>query len=171
MATPSNVAISAIAALGNQRQIGKDNKLLWNLPEDLQRFKKLTDSKTVLMGRKTWETLPASVRPLPNRENIILTRDENYKADGAAVLHSLDEALDYARDWSVKNKQEEAFVIGGATIYEQALPYTDKLYLTLVDTDEEGDAFFPKYKDEFTEYTREKNTSGKLTYTFVNLKR
>lgn len=171
MSTKNNTTISAIAALGNQRQIGKDNDLLWNLPEDLKRFKELTSGKAVIMGRKTWESLPETVRPLPGRENIILTRDQEYKAPGGEVVHNLDAAIAHAKEWSVKNDQNEVFIIGGANIYTQALPVTEKLYLTLVDSDKDGDVFFPKYEDVFTEYDRQENTFGKLTYTFVNLKR
>ncbi|MEX2515273.1 MAG: dihydrofolate reductase [Candidatus Paceibacterota bacterium] len=171
MTNSNHITISAIAALGNQRQIGKDNELLWNIPEDLERFKELTSGKAVIMGRKTWQSLPESVRPLPDRENIILTRDEDFDAPGGMVKHSLDDAISYAKAWSRDNMQEEVFIIGGATIYEQALPETDKLFLTLVDSDEPGDAFFPEYESDFNEVEKIPANSDGIDYVFVNLER
>jgi len=169
MPKPS-IKIAVVAAIGNQEQIGKDNKLLWSIPEDLARFKRLTAGKAVIMGRKTWQSLPESVRPLPGRENIILTRDEGFEAIGGAVWHSLDEAIDYAKQWSENNNQDEIFIIGGATIYQQALQETEKLYLTLVDTDKEGDAFFPEYEDQFAEISREKHKDDP-EYAFLTLEK
>lgn len=171
MENPNHITISAIAALGNQRQIGKGNDLLWNLPEDLKRFKKLTNGKAVIMGRKTWESLPDAVRPLPNRENIILTRDKNYDAPGGVVVHDLDTAITLAKKWSIKNNEDEVFIIGGANIYLQALPKTDKLYLTLVDSDKDGDVFFPEYEDEFAVIDKKDNNVNDHKFSFVSLKR
>jgi|AntRauTorcE11897_2_1112592.scaffolds.fasta_scaffold00476_11 dihydrofolate reductase len=171
MENSNSITISAIAALGNRRQIGRDNKLLWNIPEDLQRFKKLTSGKAVIMGRKTWQSLPESVRPLPGRENIVLTRDKEFVAPGGIVKHDVENAINYAKKWSQKNRKSEVFVIGGATIYEQALPEIDKLYLTLVDSDKEGDAFFPEYKNEFKEVDAEKKSTKGVIFEFKNLER
>lgn len=171
MKNPNHITISAIAAIGNQRQIGKGNELLWNLPEDLKRFKKLTNGKAVIMGRKTWESLPESVRPLPGRENIILTRDEEYKAPGGVIKHDIDAAISYAEEWSVNNDKDEVFIIGGANIYTQALPKTEKLYLTLVDSDKKGDVFFPEYEDEFMEIDRQQNDVEEPKFNFVDLER
>jgi|AntRauTorckE6833_2_1112554.scaffolds.fasta_scaffold23719_3 dihydrofolate reductase len=168
MKNSNSITISAIAALGNQRQIGKDNELLWNIPEDLQRFKELTSGKAVIMGRKTWQSLPESVRPLPGRENIVLTRDENFVAPGSVVKDDIESAINYAKKWSGKNNHDEVFIIGGETIYKQALPQTDKLYLTLVDSDEEGDTFFPEYRGKFTAVSRNSH-SGDPAYTFITL--
>ncbi|MEX2368995.1 MAG: dihydrofolate reductase [Candidatus Paceibacterota bacterium] len=170
MSENNDITVSAIAALGSQRQIGKGNELLWHIPEDLERFKQLTSGKAVIMGRKTWESLPESVRPLPGRENIVLTRDEVYGAPGGVLKHSLDEAVAYAKKWSEGNDQNELFIIGGATIYEQTLPKTDKLYLTLVDSDDRGDTFFPKYEDQFNEVSRESHGDS-LEYTFLTLEK
>jgi len=171
MENSNSITISAIAALGNRRQIGRDNELLWNIPEDLQRFKKLTSGKAVIMGRKTWQSLPESVRPLPGRENIVLTRDKEFVAPGGIVKHDVENAINYAKKWSQKNRKSEVFVIGGATIYEQALPEIDKLYLTLVDSDKEGDAFFPEYKNEFKEVDAEKKSTKGVIFEFKNLER
>jgi dihydrofolate reductase len=171
MENSNSITISAIAALGNRRQIGRDNELLWNIPEDLQRFKKLTSGKAVIMGRKTWQSLPESVRPLPGRENIVLTRDKEFVAPGGIVKHDVENAINYAKKWSQKNRKSEVFVIGGATIYEQALPEIDKLYLTLVDSDKEGDAFFPEYKNEFKEVDAEKKSAKGVIFEFKNLER
>jgi dihydrofolate reductase len=165
------ISVSAIAAIGNQRQIGKGNELLWHIPEDLQHFKKLTSGKAVIMGRKTWESLPESARPLPGRENIVLTNDEKYEALGGVVKNNLDEAILYAKNWSDKNSQEEVFIIGGATIYQQALLETKKLYLTLVNSDKSGDAFFPTYKNRFTEVNRETRDENTIDYAFVTLEK
>lgn len=171
MTNSNHITISAIAALGNQRQIGRDNKLLWNIPEDLKRFKEITSGKAIIMGRKTWESLPENVRPLPSRENIILTRDDTYKAPGGVVKNNLEDAITYAKQWSLKNKRNEALIIGGETVYRQALPKTEKLYLTLVDSDAEGDAFFPEYKDDFTEVSKAKRSQDGVSYAFVNLEK
>lgn len=169
MENPNHITISAIAALGNQRQIGKDNDLLWNLPEDLKRFKELTSGKAVIMGRKTWESLPEIVRPLPDRENIILTRDLNYEAPGGTVVHDLDTAITRANEWSTKNDRNEVFIIGGANIYTQALPVTEKLYLTLVDSDKDGDVFFPEYKTQYSEVERLDKNGSNPAYSFAEL--
>lgn len=167
----NNITVSAIAALGNQRQIGKDGDLLWHIPEDLKHFKQLTENKAVVMGRKTWESLPKTARPLPQRENIILTSQTDYKASGAVVKNSLEAGLDYAREWSQENSQSEIFIIGGAAVYKQALPETEKLYLTLVDSDQDGDTFFPNYKEEFVELDREEHSQNIPGFVFINLER
>lgn len=130
--------ISLIAAVAQNRAIGKDNQLLWHLPEDLRYFRETTRGKTVIMGRKTWESLPAAFRPLPGRSNVVVTRDRHYVAEGATIAHSLAEAIAAAGD------NDEAFVIGGAELYQQALPLAQHLYLTEVSQTCAGDAFFPE---------------------------
>jgi len=127
--------LSIIAAMDRKRLIGRENQLPWHLPADLQHFKKITMGKPIIMGRKTWESLG---RPLPGRTNIVITRNQGYKAEGATVVHSLDAALLAAGD------AEEAMIIGGANLYKQALPDADRLYLTKVDGEFEGDAWFPE---------------------------
>ncbi|MEK6983683.1 MAG: type 3 dihydrofolate reductase [Nanoarchaeota archaeon] len=155
--------ISLIAAMGKNRVIGKDNSLPWRLAEDMKRFKELTSGKPVVMGRKTFESIG---RPLPNRKNIILTRDKNYKTEGCIVVHSADEALKAAEG------NEEVMVIGGAKIYEEFLPRANKMYLTLIDEDFKGDAYFPEYdKNEWKEIHREEHKNQQYKFAFVDLER
>lgn len=129
--------IVLIAAVAKNRVIGRDNQLIWNIPEDMAHFKSLTAGHTVLMGRKTWESLPPRFRPLPGRRNIVITRQPDYSAPGAEIAHSLENGLNLA------STAETVFVIGGAEIYTQALAVADRLELTEVDLMPEGDAWFP----------------------------
>ena len=127
--------ISIIAAIGRNRELGKDNSLLWSLPADMKFFRSTTKGKSILMGRKTFESIG---RPLPDRQNIVITRNPDYRADGVEIANSLNQALQIA-------KSEEVFIIGGAEIYDLALPKADKLYLTQIDADfKEADTFFPE---------------------------
>ena len=129
--------ISLIAAIGKNNELGKGNTLLWKLPADMQHFVKITSLHTVIMGRKTFESIG---RPLPNRKNIIITRDADYKQAGVVVTHSLSEALDKAG-----NDNEEVFIIGGAEIYKQTMSIADKLYITHIEAEDSGaDSFFPE---------------------------
>lgn len=130
------MTITLIAAMDRNYAIGADNKLLWHLPADMAFFKAMTTGKTVLMGRKTYESLG---RPLPNRRNVVLTRQKGLQLEGCEVVHEVSEALE-------RFQEEELMVIGGAEIYALALPYADKLLLTEVEADiERSDAFFPKF--------------------------
>ena len=129
--------VSAIVAVAKNRVIGKDNNIPWYLSSDLKYFKKTTLNHHVIMGRKSFQSIG---RPLPKRTNIILTRDPFFIATGCITAHTLEEALTIAQD----NGEEEAFIIGGAQIYELALPYLDKLYYTEVDAEPEGDILFPE---------------------------
>jgi dihydrofolate reductase len=134
----------------------------------MKRFRDITMGHPVIMGRKTYESLPDKFRPLPGRENIIITRDASYEAPGARVTHSLEEATDLAKTLD----EEEIFIGGGQQTYEQALPQIDKLYLTIVESDKIGDTFFPPYEEEFTRETfREGRQHEMLRYTWVNLER
>jgi dihydrofolate reductase len=162
--------VALIAALGAKtRAIGKNGRLLWHIPEDLKRFKALTSGHPVIMGRKTWESLPEKFRPLPNRTNIVVTRDPSYAAPGALVAASLDAALAAAAS---APGSEEIFVIGGGELYTAALPFAYRLYLALVDSDAPGDAFFPEYEPEFTKILAEQaGESGGLTYRSLDLER
>lgn len=161
--------ISLIAALGKNRAIGKDNRLIWNIPGDLPRFKALTSGHPVIMGRKTWESLPEKSRPLPGRTNIVITRDTSYDAPSAILAQSFPQALSLARD---AEGADEIFAIGGQQVYECALPFATNLYLTLVEDEQEGDAFFPSYEDRFTKKTfREELEHEGLKYARVNLER
>lgn len=129
--------ISLIAAVAENRVIGKDNDLIWHLPEDLRFFKRVTSGHHILMGRKNYESIG---RPLPKRTNVIITRNTAYQVEGCEVVHSLDEALELAR----KNGETEAFVIGGGEIYAQALSVADRLYYTKVNGSPDGDTYFPE---------------------------
>lgn len=159
-----NPRLSLIAALSKNRVIGKDNKLPWHIPEDLKRFQSLTSNHPIIMGRKTFESIG---RVLPNRTNIVITRDPSWGHDGVLVSHSLEEALEIAK----KHVSQEIFVIGGGQIFEQAIKKADKLYLTVVDSEIAGDAFFPDFS-EFKKITFQKTgQSGDLKFTFMELER
>jgi len=158
--------IVIIAAVARNGVIGKDNALPWRLPEDLRHFKALTLGHAVIMGRKTWESLPERFRPLPGRLNIVVTRDPGYRAAGATVVHSLAEAqkVDASRT---------AFVIGGAELYAHALPLAQRLELTEIDADIDGDAHFPAYdRSQWREVKRAAGSSADgLAYAFVTYER
>ena len=130
--------ISIIAAIGENRELGRGNKLLWHISADLKRFKQLTQGHAVIMGRKTYESIS---KPLPNRQNIIVTRDVDFKVSNCFVVNSIKKAIIVAKEVS----PGEIFFIGGGEVYRQALPYADKLYLTLVSGRYEADTFFPPY--------------------------
>ena len=132
--------LNMIAAAGNNLELGYQNRLLCHLPKDLKRFKEITSGHTVLMGDRTWESLP--VKPLPNRKNLVLTlnRDADYK--NCQLLYSMEEALE------VLAKEPKAFIIGGATVYKLFLPYTQTLYLTRMLSDFQADAFFPAFNED-----------------------
>lgn len=123
--------IALIACMDRNHVIGKDNQIPWHLPADLKYFKETTMGHTVVMGRKTFESIG---KPLPGRRNVILTRDKGFRVEGAEVVHTVEEVL---------KRQEDLFIIGGATIYEQFMPYAEKLYITKIEAEFEGDAFFP----------------------------
>ncbi|CCQ09512.1 Dihydrofolate reductase [Pseudoalteromonas luteoviolacea B = ATCC 29581] len=126
-----------IAAMAKNRVIGKDNDMPWHLPADLAHFKKVTMSKPVIMGRKTFESIG---RPLPGRRNIVITRDVSYKADGIELVSSPEQALEVVKD------VEEVMIIGGGHIYSTFLPLAQRLYLTFIDLDVKGDTQFPDYQ-------------------------
>jgi dihydrofolate reductase len=130
------MTLTLIAAVAENNALGKDNKMLWHLPDDFKRFKRLTSGHYIIMGRKTFESLPGM---LPNRTHVIITRQENYKADGCIIVNSLDEAI------AACPQNEEVFVIGGGEIYKQAIDRADKIELTRVHgISPEADAFFPE---------------------------
>ncbi|MGB8545354.1 MAG: dihydrofolate reductase [Azonexus sp.] len=130
--------IVVIAAVASNRVIGKDNRLLWNIPEDMAHFKALTSGHTVIMGRKTWESLPPRFRPLPGRRNIVISRQAHYAAPGAELAGSLENALKLA------STAATVFIIGGEQIYRQAMAVANRLEITEVDLEPEGDAWFPE---------------------------
>lgn len=160
--------ISAIAAIGkNTRVLGKDNDLVWDIPADLERFRNLTRAHPIIMGRKTWESLPADRRPLPKRTNIVVTRNPEYEAPGAVVVTSVEEAIAAAKQ---SEGADEIYIIGGASIFKDAFPYTDELILTLVDDDSPGDVYFPEYGTLFTkEIFREEHPEHAPPFTYLTL--
>ncbi len=130
--------MNIIVAVDKNWAIGYQNKLLNSIPEDMKFFRETTTGKVVVMGRKTLESFPNS-RPLKNRTNVVITRQEDYEAPGAVVVHSVDEAMDYLKDF----KSEDIYVIGGASIYEQMLPYCDVAHVTVMDYAYQADTWFP----------------------------
>jgi dihydrofolate reductase len=157
--------ISMIAAIGaTNRVLGTNNDLIWKISDDLKRFKQLTTGHPIIMGRKTYESIG---RPLPNRTNIVITHKYDFAPEGVKVVHSLEEAFAEAS----LVEQEEIFVIGGGDIYTQAIPFADRLYLTLVHEDKDGDIFFPEFF-EFTKLiTQEDHLDQAPPYTYVILER
>jgi dihydrofolate reductase len=146
------VRISLVAAVARGGVIGRDNSIPWRIPADLARFRDTTMGHPVVMGRKTWDSIPARFRPLPGRRNIVVTRNAKWYGDGAERAGSLEEALDLAGD------DAEVFVIGGAQIYAAALPIADELLLTEIDAEIEGDTLFPAFDGAlFEEVEREPN--------------
>ncbi|MEK7617825.1 MAG: dihydrofolate reductase [Patescibacteria group bacterium] len=157
--------ISLIVAIAKNRAIGKDNKLLWYLPEDLKRFKKLTTGHAIIMGRKTFESIG---KPLPNRTNIIVTRDPVYKAEGCFVAHSVEEAIYKAQSF----EKNEIFIIGGGQIFEQALGLADKLYVTIVEKEyHDADSFFPEYSHFTKIILQEEDEYEGMKYKFLELEK
>jgi dihydrofolate reductase len=127
--------ITIIAAAAENNALGKDNDLVWHLPDDFKRFKRLTTGHHIIMGRKTFESFP---KPLPNRTHIVITRNKNYQKEGAVVVHSIETALELSKN------DPQPFIIGGGEIYKQGLPFTGKIELTRVHANVEADAFFPE---------------------------
>ncbi|MCL4366546.1 dihydrofolate reductase [Patescibacteria group bacterium] len=158
------IKVSLVAAIASgNRALGKDNKLIYQIPEDLKRFKDLTSGHAIIMGRKTFESIG---RVLPDRINIVITRDLSYSAEGAVVVHSLDEALKQVRDG------DEVFVIGGGQIYQEAIGLADKLYLTIVEGNPEADTFFPDYSEfKRVVWQSEQQESRGFKYRFLELEK
>lgn len=159
--------ISLIWAMDENRVIGSYNKLPWHLPEDLKFFKRVTMGHPIVMGRKTHESIG---KPLPGRENVIITRDRQYRSEGCTVLYSIDELLDFA-----SKTDNEVFVIGGAEIFKEIISHADRLYLTMIHHQFEGDTFFPTFHiDEWELESREmgeKNEKNPYEYEFLIYKR
>jgi dihydrofolate reductase len=183
--TTAHAPLSLIVAVAENGCIGVENKLPWHLPEDLKRFREITRGHPVIMGRKTFESIG---RPLPQRQNIVITRDPSYSAPGIQAVTSLEQAIELA---SATNPRE-IFVIGGAEIYRLAFPRADRLYLTVVHLEVRGDAFFPEWSSlsrqlaaipgagDWQEDFREKHRStqsgqadqaGQVSFTYLNLQR
>ena len=153
------MTICMIAAVGKNLELGKDNNLIWHFKDDMAFFKETTTGSSIIMGRKTFESLP---KVLPRRKNIIITKKEDYKAEGATVVHSISEALNEV-------ESDTAFIIGGGMIYRESLELWDKLYLTEVELDTEGDVFFPEIdKNDWKLIAEEKHTKDeKNEYDYV----
>ena len=158
--------LSIIAALSDNRVIGRDNQLPWRMPADLAHFKRLTMGKPIIMGRRTWESLPGL---LPHRTHVVVTRDRDYVAEGGFVVHSIEEALGFAGD------AEEMMIIGGANLYAQTLPLASRMYLTLIHEQVDGDAHFPDYPETlWREVSRKAHVSDDRNphaYSFVEFRR
>lgn len=154
--------ISLIAAMGTNRVIGRDNKMMWHLSSEFKYFKNTTSGHCIISGRKNYEAIGS---PLPNRTNIIVTRNINYKAEGCIVVHSLESALAYCKELG----ESEAFICGGGEIYKQAIDMVDRLYLTEVDYSESGDVYFPHFDEsDFDKVLTEsdiQSDSNKLAWT------
>ncbi|MBI2618317.1 dihydrofolate reductase [Candidatus Kaiserbacteria bacterium] len=160
--------ISAVAAIGRRRELGKNNRLIWRISDDLKRVKELTTGHTIVMGRKNFESIG---RPLPHRTNIVISGNPGFKADGIILSTSLKEALERAREV----ERDEIFIFGGGRVYEEALPFIERLYLTVIEAEDEGaDTFFPPFEDVFTKKTAEERRFDKKTglyYSWVTLEK
>lgn len=153
--------ISIICAIDKNKAIGKNNSLLWHIPEDLKRFKNITSGHAIIMGRKTFESIG---RPLPNRTNIVITSDKSFIAENCTICHTVEDALDEAK----KIEREEIFIIGGGQIYNQTINLADKLYLTIVEGEFEADSFFPEYPN-FKKIKEEHSSNENYKYKFLEL--
>lgn len=163
--------IALIVARTRNGVIGRDNRMPWHLPEDLRYFKRVTLGKPVIMGRNTWESLG---KPLPGRDNIVITRNANYHAEGAHVAHDLASAVQCARRIAEEKNIDEVMIIGGAQIYREALPLVQRAYITEIDAEIAGDAFFPDLEGEWRETARKTYapcTKNPFPYSFTVLER
>lgn len=159
--------VSMIAAMAENRVIGKNNDLPWKLPDDMKYFMETTKGHHCIMGRKNYDSIPPKFKPLADRTNIVVTRQENFTAPGCTVVHSLESALELAAG----NGEQETFVIGGADIYRLGLPYATRLYLTEIKAPVAGDIFFPVFdKKEWREISRKPHDADerhKYAFDFV----
>ena len=164
--------VSLIVAVSENGVIGKDNDLIWHLPKDTRFFKETTMGHHVIMGRKNFESIPHKYRPLPNRTNVVITRQTDYAAEGCVVVNSVNAALEIAKI----NGENESFIIGGGQIYKLALEanLVDKIYLTKVHHSFEGDTFFPELSSDWEEVNKTENKADekhKYNYDFITLER
>jgi dihydrofolate reductase len=155
--------VALVAAVARGGVIGRENAIPWRIPEDLERFRSVTMGHPVVMGRKTWDSLPERFRPLPGRRNVVVTRNAGWRAVGAERAGSLDDALRLLDD------APRVFVIGGGQLYAEALPLADELLLTEIDAEVEGDTWFPAWeRSEFEETGRERHVSAEgVAFSFV----
>lgn len=175
MTDPAAIPLALIASVDRQRTIGSDNGLVWQEPEDQRWFRRQTMGCPVVMGRRTWDSLPLRFRPLPGRANIVVTRQPGWQADGALVAHDLADALVLARQAAVASGAARVFVIGGGQLFAEALPLADTLLLTEIDADLPGDTRFPEWRGgRFVEESRdERHSAGPpaCRYAFVTYQR
>ena len=159
--------VALVAAVARGGVIGRDSGIPWRLPEDMRRFRTLTMGHPVVMGRRTWESLPDQFRPLPGRGNVVVTRNSDWSAQGADRAGSIEDAL------RLLEGEATVFVIGGGEIYAAALPSADELLLTEIDAEIEGDTYFPNWDpDDFEEVARERNVSSEgVPFSFVTYER
>ena len=164
--------LALICAMAENRTIGRNNSLPWHLSEDLKYFKRTTMGNCIIMGRKTWESIG---RALPGRTNIVISSNPGFKAEGARVVGSLDEATNLAKSISIIDGSEESFIIGGAGLYKEALPHAQRFHLTRVHAEVDGDTFLAEFdEDEWDEVLREdfsKNESNPYDYSICLLER
>lgn len=158
--------LSIIVAVSENNVIGKDNRLIWRLPADMKFFKEKTTGHVIITGRKNYESIPEKFRPLPDRKNIVITRQKNYQAPGAIVVSSIENALKYV---SENHANEEVFIIGGAEIYRQTISACKRIYLTRIHHSFEGDAFFPSIPENKWELTQSEEfpSDEKNIYNFT----
>jgi dihydrofolate reductase len=163
--------ISIIVAVAQNDVIGKDNTLIWHLPADMKYFKEKTSGHCIITGRKNYESIPEKFRPLPNRTNIVITRQKDYQAPGAIVVSSLEKAIEKAKEIET----QEIFIIGGGEIFNQSLAISDTIYLTRIHENFEGDVFFPQLNmNEWKEVLRQDcstDEKNKHLYSFIVLER
>ena len=136
--------ISLIVAVSENMVIGKDNKLAWHLPDDMNYFSNMTKGHSIIMGRKNWESIPKKYRPLPERKNIVVTRNNKFEDKGAIIVNSIEKAVEKARGF----EEDEIFIIGGGEIYKLGFAYVDKLYITEIYANIDGNTYFPKWNKE-----------------------
>ena len=164
--------VSLIVAVSHNGMIGKDNDLIWHLPKDMKFFKDTTMGHHVIMGRKNFESIPHKFRPLPNRTNIVITRQSDYKAEDSIVVNSVEEALKVAKS----NGENEAFIIGGGQIYKLALEANliDRIYLTRIHHSFDGDTFFPELSSDWIKTNKIENKTDekhRYSYDFITLEK
>ncbi len=164
--------VSLIVAVAENGVIGKDNDLIWHLPNDMRFFKETTTGHHVIMGRKNFESIPHKYRPLPNRTNIIITKQSDYKAEGCVVVNSVEKALKVAK----YNEENEAFIIGGGQIYKLAIDagVVDKIYLTKIHQSFDGDTFFPELSSDWIKTNKIENKTDekhRYSYDFITLEK
>lgn len=166
-----DIKLCLIVAMAHDRAIGKDNALLWHLPQDLKHFKNVTMGKPVIMGHKTWDSIVAQIgKGLPGRDNIVISRS-GFAADGAYIRDTPKQGIRLAKQLAAEKGLDEVFIIGGATIYEQTLPDVDRIYLTMVEGEYEADAYFPKVNLKKWKKISAERHHGDPAFSFLVLER